>query len=105
MLRAGSVGLGCFVPRNDDLGDTKMDKKQNEIQTKVIALLAEQLRKPVEKIKVTDRIIEDLGADSLDIVTMLMNLEDAYGITIPDDDAMQLKTVAELIKYLEKNQA
>jgi len=93
------------VPRNDDLGATKMDKKQNEIQTKVIALLAEQLRKPVEKIKVTDRIIEDLGADSLDIVTMLMNLEDAYGITIPDDDAMQLKTVAELIKYLEKNQA
>jgi len=80
-----------------------MDK--NSIQTKVIALLASQLSKEADKIRMTDRIIEDLGADSLDIVTMLMNLEDAYGITIPDDDAMQLKTVAELVKYLEKNQA
>ena len=82
-----------------------MDKTQNGIQSKVIALLASQLSKDVAKIKMSDRIIEDLGADSLDIVTMLMNLEDAYGITIPDDDAMELKTVAELVKYLEKNQA
>lgn len=82
-----------------------MDKTKNGIQTKVIALLASQLSKDAAKIKLTDRIIEDLGADSLDIVTMLMNLEEAYGISIPDDDAMQLKTVAELIGYLEKNQA
>lgn len=80
-----------------------MDK--NGVKAKVIALLAGQLSKDAEKIRLTDRIIEDLGADSLDIVTMLMNLEDAYGLTIPDDDAMQLKTVDELVKYLEKNQA
>lgn len=82
-----------------------MDKTQNGTQAKVIALLASQLSKDAAKIKVTDRIIEDLGADSLDIVTMLMSLEDTYGITIPDDDAMELKTVAELIQYLDKNQA
>jgi len=82
-----------------------MDKKQTGTQAKVIALLASQLSKDAAKIKVTDRIIEDLGADSLDIVTMLMSLEDTYGITIPDDDAMELKTVAELIQYLDKNQA
>ena len=81
-----------------------MDNKKT-IETKVISLLASQLSKEVGKIKVTDRIIEDLGADSLDIVTMLMNLEEIYGITIPDDDAMELKTVAELVNYLEKNQA
>jgi len=81
-----------------------MDNKKT-IETKVISLLASQLSKEVGKIKVTDRIIEDLGADSLDIVTMLMNLEEIYGITIPDDDAMELKTVAELVGYLEKNQA
>jgi len=74
-------------------------------QSKVIGLLASQLSKDAAKIKMTDRIIEDLGADSLDIVTMLMNLEDTYGITIPDDDAMELKTVAELVAYLDKNQA
>ena len=82
-----------------------MDKTKNEAQEKVIALLASQLNKDASKIKPADRIIEDLGADSLDIVTMLMNLEDTYGITIPDDDAMALKTVAELVQYLEKNQA
>lgn len=79
-----------------------MDK--TSVKAKVIALLAGQLSKDAGKIRMTDRIIEDLGADSLDIVTMLMNLEDAYGLTIPDDDAMQLKTVEELVKYLEKNQ-
>jgi len=82
-----------------------MDKTKNGIQTKVISLLASQLSKDAAKIKMTDRIMEDLGADSLDIVTMLMNLEDTYGLTIPDDDAMELKTVAELVQYLEKNQA
>jgi len=75
------------------------------IESKVVELMAKQLSKDVAKIKLTDRIIEDLGADSLDIVTMLMNLEDAYGLTIPDDDAMVLKTVGELVGYLEKNQA
>jgi len=80
-----------------------MDK--NDIQAKVTTLLANQLSKEEDKIKQTDRIIEDLGADSLDIVTMLMTLEDTYGITIPDDDAMQLKTVADLVEYLEKNQS
>jgi acyl carrier protein len=68
-------------------------------------LVAAQLSKEPAKIKLTDRIVEDLGADSLDIVTMLMNLEETYGITIPDDDAMALKTVDQLVKYLEKNQA
>ena len=82
-----------------------MEKTQTGTQAKVIALLASQLSRDAAKIKMTDRIIEDLGADSLDIVTMLMNLEDTYGITIPDDDAMELKTVEELVKYLEKNQA
>jgi len=84
---------------------TIQTKKQNGIQEKVIALIASQLSKDAAKIKLTDRIVEDLGADSLDIVTMLMSLEETYGVTIPDDDAMALKTVEELIKYLEKNQA
>lgn len=80
-------------------------KKPDSIREKVIALVANQLSKETAKIKLTDRIVEDLGADSLDIVTMLMNLEETYGVTIPDDDAMNLKTVGELVAYLEKNQA
>jgi len=82
-----------------------MDKKPQSISDRVVALVAGQLGKTPDKIKLTDRIVEDLGADSLDIVTMLMNLEETYGVTIPDDDAQNLKTVAELVAYLEKNQA
>jgi len=70
---------------------------------KVKNLLAKQLGKNADSIKPEMRIVEDLGADSLDIVEMLMNLEETYGITIPDDDAMTLKTVAELVTYLNKN--
>ena len=81
------------------------DKTKNSIESKVIGLMAAQLSKDAAKIKLTDRIVEDLGADSLDIVTMLMNLEEEYGVTIPDDDAMGLKTVADLVEYLKKNQA
>jgi acyl carrier protein len=71
---------------------------------KVVGLLAKQLGKDAAKIKPTDRIMEDLGADSLDIVEMLMGLEETYGIVIPDDDAMNLKTVGDLVSYLDKYQ-
>jgi acyl carrier protein len=82
-----------------------MEKKHKSLESKIIAMLADQLNKDAGVIKLDDRIIEDLGADSLDIVTMLMNLEESYGLSIPDDDAMNLKTVQDLVNYLEKNQA
>ena len=82
-----------------------MDKNKNSSEQKVIGLIAKQLSKDPTKIKTTDRIVEDVGADSLDIVEMLMNLEETYGITIPDDDAMKLKTVGDLVKYLDKHQS
>ena len=81
------------------------NKQQNTNEQKIINLLAKQLSKDATKIKLTDRIIEDVGADSLDIVEMLMNLEETYGVVIPDDDATKLITVGDLVKYLDKNQA
>ena len=97
--KKGDTGL--FRIYNKDMEKNK----QNTSEQKVITLLAKQLGKDATKIKVTDRIVEDIGADSLDIVEMLMSLEDTYGVVIPDDDAMQLKTVKDLVVYLEKNQA
>ena len=57
-----------------------------------------------EELKINDdsKIIEDLGADSLDMVEMLMTLEDEYGISISDEDAVNLKTVSDIMKYIEK---
>ena len=69
---------------------------------KVQAMLADALGLSASEIKPESRIIEDLGADSLDVVELLSRLEDEYGVTIPDDDVENLKTVADVSNELEK---
>lgn len=63
--------------------------------------LAEQLGIPQSKITLESNIVEDLGADSLDVVELLMTLEDTMGKTIPDDKVTEIKTVGDLINILE----
>lgn len=63
--------------------------------------LSEQLGIPQSKVTLESRIVEDLGADSLDVVELLMQLEDNTGKTIPDDKVASIKTVGDLIKTLE----
>lgn len=64
-------------------------------------ILIEQLR--LENVEITpeSRIIEDLGADSLDILQLLMTIEDENGITIPDEELATFKTVGDIVSYLE----
>ena len=69
----------------------------------VVDVIANQLRKKPETIKATDRVVEDLSADSLDVVEMLMALEEDHGIVIPDDEAAKLKTVADIAAYLDSH--
>ncbi len=69
---------------------------------KIAALLAEQLGIPQSKITLESKIVDDLGADSLDVVELLMQLEDETGKTIPDEEVSKIKTVGELVKVLEK---
>ncbi len=69
---------------------------------KIQALLAEALNLPLEKVAPDAKIVEDLGADSLDLVELLSQLEDEYGITIPDDEVESLVTVADIAAELEK---
>lgn len=69
---------------------------------KVQAMLADALNLPLDKISPDARIIEDLGADSLDVVELLSRLEDEYGVVIPDDDVEMLKTVGDVATELEK---
>ena len=68
---------------------------------KVKKLVATQLSKPVEKITEESRLIEDLGADSLDIMEMLMVLEEEFGISILDEEVEQMKTIAGVVKVVE----
>lgn len=67
----------------------------------IAKLLAEQLNIDVNKITVDSEIIKDLGADSLDVVELLMSLEDATGKTIPEEQVTSLKTVGDVVKTLE----
>ncbi len=68
---------------------------------KVKKLVAEQLGISESEIKKESHIIEDLGADSLDVIEMLMTLEEEYGITIPDDKINQVKTIGEIVDLIE----
>ncbi len=74
------------------------------VEEKVKSLIASQLNIPVEKVEDTSRLVEDLGADSLDIVEMLMTLEEEFGISIPDEETTNMKTVAEIVKVIESKQ-
>ena len=66
-------------------------------------LLAKQLRIDVAKINDDSNILEDLDADSLDIVEMLMGIEDNFGINVPDEDVASLKTVKDVADYIESH--
>ena len=70
---------------------------------KIKELLAKQLRIDIDTIADDSNIIEDLGADSLGVVEMLMAIEDDLGVIISDDDAVRLKTVRDVADYIEAN--
>lgn len=68
---------------------------------KVKTILAKQLRIDPELITPQSRIMKDLGADSLDILQLLMRIEDEYGIVIPDESLAKFVTVDDVVRYLE----
>lgn len=76
------------------------EKLFNEVRT----VLAKQLRKPEDMIKSESRIIEDLGADSLNILMLLMTIEEDFGIKVPDEELADFKTVGDVVSFLESQQ-
>lgn len=68
---------------------------------RVIAVLADKLSKEESEIKASSNIKDDSGADSLDMVEVIMGLEDEFEIEIPEEDAANITTVGEIVKYLE----
>lgn len=69
---------------------------------KVKELLASQLGISSADISEDKEIVKDLGADSLDIVEMLMTLEEEYNVTIPDEETVDIKTVGDIVRVLDK---
>ena len=71
---------------------------------KVRDALAAQFELDPDKITMETNLIDDLGADSLDVVELIMNIEDEFGISISDEDAANLYTVSRIVEFLEKLQ-
>ena len=72
-------------------------------EKKVIEILAKQLRIDAAKINASTNIATDLGADSLDLVEILMSLEEEFNISIPDEAIPTIVTVGDLVKYIDSN--
>ena len=72
------------------------------VSDRVKAIIAEQLGVKLEEVTDTASFIEDLGADSLDTVELVMALEEEFGIEIPDEDAEKMTTVGDAVRYIEQ---
>lgn len=70
---------------------------------KVKAILAEQFDFEEDKITADTDLQEDLGADSLDVVDLLMSIEDEFEVEVPDEEIENIKTVGSLVSYIEAN--
>lgn len=71
-------------------------------EAKVIDIVGEQLGVSQEEISRTSSFVDDLKADSLDVVELVMEFEDEFGITIPDDDYEKIRTVGDAVDYIEE---
>ncbi len=67
-------------------------------------MIAQQLKVDEASITAESRLVEDLKADSANVMVMIMDLEDNYGITVEDDQIMKLKTVGDVVSYIEAHQ-
>lgn len=70
---------------------------------KIKSILAEQLDADIDQMTMDTDIAKDLGADSLDVVELLMSIEDEFSVEIPDEEIENIKTIGELVEYIEAN--
>jgi len=75
------------------------------VQERVIEIVAEQLGVDQEKVTPDTSFVNDLGADSLDTVELVMELEEEFDINIPDDAAEKIQTVGQAIEFIEQSQS
>ncbi len=70
---------------------------------KLRAIICDQLELDEDAVTMDSNILEDLGADSLDVVDLIMSLEDEFNIEIPDEEIENIKTIGDVCKYIEEN--
>jgi acyl carrier protein len=75
-----------------------------QVEQKVKQIIVEQLGVPEEQVDKTASFVDDLGADSLDIVELVMAFEEGFDMNVPDEDAEKMKTVGDSIQYILEHQ-
>ena len=100
-------GLRTAHPRAGRAGSHPLREESNvpSVEEKVIEIVCENLGVNKEQVTRQTSFQEDVGADSLDIVELVMELEEEFEITIPDEQAEKIKTVGEAIDYIERELA
>ncbi len=71
---------------------------------KLQEIIAEQLEIEIDDITLESELVDDLGADSLDVVDLVMTIEDEFGMEVPDEALEKIRTVDDVVKYIEDNQ-
>ena len=77
--------------------------ERNEIEARVKDIVVKQLGVEADVVKAERSFVDDLGADSLDIVELVMNLEEEFGFDIPDDEAEKITTVKQAVEFIQAN--
>lgn len=96
-----TVGKGWGI---DNQTETEIRMAEKSIEQRVKDIIVEQLGVNPDQVTPEAKFIEDLGADSLDTVELVMALEEEFGNEIPDEQAEKLQTVGDVIKYIEDTQ-
>ena len=73
------------------------------VEEKVKEIVAEQLGVSLDQVKPESKFVEDLGADSLDLTELIMAMEDEFGVEIDDEKAQEIKTVQDVINFIQEN--
>lgn len=77
----------------------------NSVETRVKAIIVRQLGVKEDEVSIEKSFVDDLGADSLDIVELVMAMEDEFGFEIPDEEAENIRTVGDAVKYIAAHQS
>jgi acyl carrier protein len=78
---------------------------ENNYEAKIREIIADRLQVDAQSVTTAASFVEDLGADSLDLVELVMAFEEEFDLEIPDEDAEKMKTVGSAIEYLQKKMA
>jgi acyl carrier protein len=98
--RGGPVGKTVWIGQNQRVG-----RVMDETDTKVIEIVSEQMGVDKSEITRETHFINDLNADSLDTVELVMEFEDEFELSIPDEEAEKIQTVGQAIDYIKEHQS